>query len=253
VWWVFGLVAVIVAAVVLAAFMSGLQGRDVPEGLAKANGRIEVERLDIATKYSGRVAEIRVKEGDFVDKGAVVAQLDITELTAQLAAAEANVRRAGQAINRGLAEVTLRQAEHKLSELELARTKELERQKYKPTAELDRRKAQHSVAEANVLAAMAAVSDILATARIPPSLRTLKVEGGGRARPLNAGLEAATGDYVCFLDDDDLVTPDWLAAFARSIQFGVRSKWRWYWADALAMAAWARAKSGSRVTAFSNI
>ena len=158
-WWAVGLVAVIVVAVVLAAFMSGLQGKGVPDGLAKANGRIEVERLDIATKYSGRVAEIRVKEGDFVEKGAVVAQLDTTELTSQLAAAKANVKRAGQAINRALAEVTLRQAEHKLSELELARTVELERQKYKPTAELDRRNAQHSVAEANILAAMAAVSD----------------------------------------------------------------------------------------------
>ncbi len=159
VWWVIGLVAVIAIAVVLAAFLSGLQGGDVPEGLAKANGRIEVERLDIATKYSGRIADIRVEEGDSVDKGAVVAQLDTAELAAQLAAAKANVKRAGQAINRALAEVTLRQAEYKLSELELARTVELERQNYKPTAELERRNAQHSVAEANTLAAMAAVAD----------------------------------------------------------------------------------------------
>lgn len=124
---VFALIAAIVVAVVLAAFLSTRQGSNVPTGLAKANGRIEVERVDIATKYSGRIAEIRVKEGDFVDKGSVIALLDVTELTAQLAAAKANVRRAGQAINRGLAEVTLRQAEYKLSELELARTVELER------------------------------------------------------------------------------------------------------------------------------
>ena len=52
-----------------------------------------------------------------------------------------------------------RQAELKLSELELARTVELERQQYKPTAELDRRNAQHEVAKANILAAMAAVAD----------------------------------------------------------------------------------------------
>lgn len=41
---------------------------------------------------------------------------------------------------------------------------------------------------------------------------------GGRSRPLNAGLDCATGDYVCFLDDDDLVLPDWLAAFDRVVQ-----------------------------------
>lgn len=34
----------------------------------------------------------------------------------------------------------------------------------------------------------------------------------GRAAPLNAGLRAAAGDYVCFLDDDDLAEPGWIAA-----------------------------------------
>lgn len=57
-------------------------------------------------------------------------------------------------------------------------------------------------------------------ASLPPAgdadRRILAVSGGGRARPLNAGLDAATGDYVCILDDDDLVTPHWLAAFARA-------------------------------------
>ena len=39
------------------------------------------------------------------------------------------------------------------------------------------------------------------------------VTGGGRSRPLNKGLERATGRYVCFLDDDDLVTANWIEAF----------------------------------------
>ena len=49
----------------------------------------------------------------------------------------------------------------------------------------------------------------------PADCRVLPVDGGGsRARPLNAGLDAAEGDYVCFLDDDDLAEPNWLAVFA---------------------------------------
>lgn len=34
----------------------------------------------------------------------------------------------------------------------------------------------------------------------------------------NAGLDAATGDYVCFLDPDDVVAPGWFANFAKAIE-----------------------------------
>jgi SAM-dependent methyltransferase len=39
------------------------------------------------------------------------------------------------------------------------------------------------------------------------------VVGGGRARPLNAALEQAKGQLVACLDDDDLVTADWVEVF----------------------------------------
>jgi SAM-dependent methyltransferase len=40
------------------------------------------------------------------------------------------------------------------------------------------------------------------------------VGGGGRARPLNVALERLSSDYIAFLDDDDVVTADWVETFA---------------------------------------
>ena len=44
-------------------------------------------------------------------------------------------------------------------------------------------------------------------------VQILHVIGGGRSRPLNTALERAKGRYVAFLDDDDLVTGDWVEQF----------------------------------------
>jgi HlyD family secretion protein len=135
------------------------QTHRLPEGLAVANGRIEVERVDIASKYAGRVAEILVREGDLVSKDSVVARLDTAELLAQLAAAKAAVERATAIIGRAEAEIAIRTAEHHLSEVEMRRALELERRAAGTAAEAERRKAQYSVAEAQILAARAARED----------------------------------------------------------------------------------------------
>ena len=131
----------------------------LPDGFANANGRLEVERVDIASKYAGRVAEISVKEGDDLGRGAVVARLDTSELLAQLAAAKAAVQRAAASISRAEAEIAIREAEHNLSEIEMRRAVELERRAAGTAAEAERRKAQHHVAEAQILAARAAFED----------------------------------------------------------------------------------------------
>lgn len=154
-----GIVLAGAAAIVL---LAGSNAGRAPPGLAKSNGRIEIERVDIASKYAGRLARIDVKEGDDVTLGQTVAQMDVAELNAQLAAAKAAVRRATQSIERAKAEVVLREAEHKLSEAELKRATELERRAVASTADLDRRTAQHEVAEAQILAAKAAVGDAAA-------------------------------------------------------------------------------------------
>jgi SAM-dependent methyltransferase len=46
-------------------------------------------------------------------------------------------------------------------------------------------------------------------------VEVVHIAGGDRARPLNAALARLKSQYVAFLDDDDLVTADWVESFSR--------------------------------------
>lgn len=48
--------------------------------------------------------------------------------------------------------------------------------------------------------------------------RLVPVTGPGRCRPLNVGVEAARGQYVAVLDDDDLVLGNWVGTFKHLAQ-----------------------------------
>lgn len=155
------LIAVVLVAGAAAGYAYWLQthASRVPPGLARANGRIEVERVDVATKYTGRLADVRVNEGGFVQKNDVVARIDTTEHLAQLAAAKAAVHRAHQSVAKALADVALREAEMKLTEAELRRVAELVRTNAATQADLERRTAQRDVSKASLEGAKVAVED----------------------------------------------------------------------------------------------
>jgi HlyD family secretion protein len=159
-------IAPVLAILVLAAGAAGgyaywlqVQASRVPEGLARANGRIEVERVDVATKYAGRLAEVRVNEGAFVQKDSVLVRIDTTETLAQLAAAKAAVHRAHQSVARAQADVALREAELTLAETEHKRAAELVRTNAGTQADLDRRIAARDVVKASLEGAKVAVED----------------------------------------------------------------------------------------------
>ncbi len=160
------IVAVLTSAAGGYAYWLQAEASRVPPGLARANGRIEIERVDVATKYAGRLAEVRVDEGDLVKKGDVLVQLDTTESSAQLAAARAAVHRTHQSIARAQADVTLREAELKLAEADLRRATELVRTNAATQADLDRRTAQRDVAKASLEGAEVAVEDAKAATEV---------------------------------------------------------------------------------------
>ena len=135
------------------------QASRVPAGLARANGRIEIERVDVATKYPGRLAEVRVNEGAVVQKGDILARIDTAEISAQLTAARAAVHRAHQSVAQAEANVALREADLHLTEIELKRSTELARSSSGTQAELDRRTAQRDISKASLDTAKVAVED----------------------------------------------------------------------------------------------
>lgn len=163
---ILAVVVVVAGAAAGYAYWLQAQASRVPPGLARANGRIETERVDVTTKYAGRLAEVRANEGDFVQKDSILVRMDLTEILAQLTAAKAAVHRAHQGVARALADVALREAELRLAEADLTRTAELARTKTATQAELDRRTAQRDVSKAALEGAKAAIEDAKAATEV---------------------------------------------------------------------------------------
>ena len=88
-----------------------LQKKDLPDGFASGNGRIEAVEIDIAAKTAGRIKEILVDEGDFVTAGQVLAKMDNAVLEAQQREALARLRQAQNAIETARSQVAQRQSE----------------------------------------------------------------------------------------------------------------------------------------------
>jgi HlyD family secretion protein len=125
----------------------------LPPGFASANGRVEATEYDIATKRAGRVEEVRVREGDLVERGQVLAQIDVEELTAQRLEAEAQLQRARENHARAEAQLVERESELKLARIEFARAQKLVKEEAAPIQRLDRDRARNETAEAAVHAA----------------------------------------------------------------------------------------------------
>lgn len=147
-----------------------------PEGLMRANGRLEVERIEIAAKYPGRVIDLPVKEGDRVEAGALIAQQDSSELLAQLEAINAARQRATQAMARASAETDVRKAQARIAQMELNHTQTLRQDALVSSAELERREAQRDGERAGVQVATAAIGEASAArAEADAQIKRIKV------------------------------------------------------------------------------
>jgi HlyD family secretion protein len=71
-----------------------LRGPDVPDSVVVLSGRVEGDDSAIASKTSGRILEIRFREGDQVHQGEVIALLDDEQIRARENQAQATVQQA---------------------------------------------------------------------------------------------------------------------------------------------------------------
>lgn len=141
----------------------------LPAGIASGNGRIEAVEIDISTKTPGRLKDILVNEGDFVEKGQVLAQMDVEQLITRRSQAEAELKRAVIGIDTARSMVTQREAERAAAtavvaqheaqldaaERKLARSQELVKSDTTSLQVLDNDRANQQGAKAAVEAAKA--------------------------------------------------------------------------------------------------
>lgn len=117
--WILAGAIIVLAAGAYYAWKS-LNEDGLPEGIARGNGRIEAVEIDISTKSPGRIREILVDEGDFVQANDILARMDTDQLESQLKQVEAQLRRAEIGIETARSLVTQREAEHTAAEATVA-------------------------------------------------------------------------------------------------------------------------------------
>ena len=117
--------------------------------------------VDVHAKVAGYIRHIYVDVGDKVRKGETLAILEVPELSAQLMAADASVRRAQDSIRRAENEVTRDKSTHQASHLDYDRLKQASQERPGLIAqqELDDAFAKDQSAEAQIEAAEASLSE----------------------------------------------------------------------------------------------
>ena len=116
-----------------------------------ASGYVVAQRrAAVASKATGRLLELKVREGSVVKKGDLLARVDASDVQAQIDAAQANVRQAEAGVKQAEAEAVN-------AEAELKRNQQLVTQGFLSPATLDLSNAKAGSARAAVAAARASV------------------------------------------------------------------------------------------------
>lgn len=151
-----GAAALAVAAIAALVTWQRWPESGLGDDFASGNGRIEATEYDIATKQPGRIAKVSVAEGDMVQAGQILVEMDTAELATDLRQAEAALRQAREDKNQTLALVTQRESDirqaraavtQRESEIKQVRAAILQRESELTLAQKEYARAQALVAQ----------------------------------------------------------------------------------------------------------
>ncbi len=154
-WILVGVLLVVAAGAGIAWWR--LRPAPLAPGFAVGNGRIEATQIDIATKLPGRIKEVLVNEGDFVEAGQVVARMDTQVQEAELRQAEAQVNQARNAVETAKAVVAQRESELTFAQNTLKRSEDLVQKGFISPQKLDADRTAMLTAKAGLVAARSQV------------------------------------------------------------------------------------------------
>ncbi len=126
---------------------------DLSSDFLYGNGRLEATEIDVATKIAGKLATISVDEGNDLNNGHFIAQLEVNDLQAQLRVAEAQVIQAQQSVDEAIAGVASAESQHQLAKVTLDRASRLMSKNFISKDQLDQASNTFQVTKANMNAA----------------------------------------------------------------------------------------------------
>ncbi|MDP1671334.1 MAG: HlyD family efflux transporter periplasmic adaptor subunit, partial [Alphaproteobacteria bacterium] len=123
--WLFRGVIIIAIAGLAVLGWRIFQPESLGDGFIGSNGRIEAVEINVATKAPGRIKDVLVNEGEYVQAGQILAVMDTVALEAMRREAEAQLQRAHIGVETAQIQVTQREAE-KAKALAIAAQREAE-------------------------------------------------------------------------------------------------------------------------------
>ena len=117
----------IIAGALLAVFLIWrfvLRGADIPDSVVALSGRVEGDDSAVASKTTGRILEIHYREGDHVNQGDVIAELDDEQIRAREHQAQAAVEQAQARVTSAQQQIAVLNQQLLQNQLEASQSKE---------------------------------------------------------------------------------------------------------------------------------